>query len=87
MPSSTNIASPAPSNAADAGLNKAIIAGTVIGGVAVIAAVGSIIWFVKKIKNKKKADDDDISMVGIPREEDVPMGMRNGIRMVRGNND
>lgn len=48
--------------------------------------MGLFIWFLKKLK-KKKADDDDISMVGVPREEDMPMGMRNGIRMVRGNND
>ncbi|KAG6357303.1 hypothetical protein INS49_015181 [Diaporthe citri] len=85
LPSSSSITSTAPSDAADAGLNKAIIAGAVIGGVAVLSVVGFGIWFLKKIK--KQPEDDDISMVGMPREEDVPMGMRNGIRRVRGNND
>lgn len=84
LPSSST-AAPAPSDAADVGLNKAIIAGAVIGAVAVLAVVGFGIWFLKKIR--KQPDDDDISMVGMPREEDVPMGMRNGIRLVRGNND
>lgn len=51
-----------------------------------LSVVGFGIWFLKKIK-KKQPDDDDISMVGMPREEDVPMGMRNGIRRVRGNDD
>lgn len=69
----------------DAGLNKTIIAGAVVGGVAVLAVFGFGIWFWKKMG--KQTDDDDISMVGVPREEDVPMGMRNGIRLVRGNND
>ncbi|KAI7776705.1 hypothetical protein LA080_004639 [Diaporthe eres] len=86
FPPSSSITGPAPSDAADIGLNKAIIAGAVIGGVAVLSVVGFGIWFLKKIK-KKQPDDDDISMVGMPREEDVPMGMRNGIRRVRGNDD
>lgn len=85
LPSSSYIAGSAGPDAEDVGLNKAIIAGAVIGGVAVLAVVGFGIWFLKKIR--KQPDDDDISMVGVPRESDVPMGMRNGIRLVRGNND
>ncbi|KAK2596007.1 hypothetical protein N8I77_013519 [Diaporthe amygdali] len=83
-PSST-ITDPHPSDAGAGGLNKAIIAGVVVGGVAFVAVVVFGIWFWRKVK--KQQDDDDISMVGMPRTEDVPMGMRNGIRLVRGNTD
>ena len=50
-----------------------------------VAILAFGIWFLKRVK--RKADDDDISMVGVPRGEDVPDGMRNGIRLARGNND
>lgn len=66
-------------------LNKAIIAGAVVGGAAAVAVIVFGIWFLKKLK--KKPEDDDVSMVGIPRDEDVPVEMRNGIRRVRGNDD
>lgn len=85
LPSSSNITDPASSDAVDGSLNKAIIAGAAIGGAAVVAVIVFGIWFLKKIK--KKPDDDDISMVGVPRDEDVPLEMRNGIRRVRGNDD
>ncbi|KAJ0108331.1 hypothetical protein J7T55_005308 [Diaporthe amygdali] len=84
-PSSSTITGPHPSDAGAGGLNKAIIAGVVVGGVAFVAVVVFGIWFWRKVK--KQQDDDDISMVGMPRTEDVPMGMRNGIRLVRGNTD
>lgn len=83
LPSSSNITDPASSGALDGSLNKAVVAAAAIGGAAMVAVIVFGIWFLKKMK--KKLDDDDISMVGMPRDEDVPV--RNGIRRVRGNDD
>lgn len=85
LPFSSEIRDPTSSGAADGRLNTAIIAGVAIGGAALLAIIVFGFWFLRKIKNQP--DDDDISMVGIPRDEDVPPEMRNGIKRVRGNDD
>jgi hypothetical protein len=86
LPSSSSGITAASSDTLDGRLNKAIIAGAAIGGAVIVAGFVFGIWFNKKRKQKKR-DDDDVSMVGIPRDEDVPLEMRNGIRRVRGNDD
>lgn len=85
LPSSSEISDLPSSDATDVRLNTATIAGAAIGGAALIAVIVFGIWLLRKIN--KKPVDDDISMVGIPRDEDLPPEMQNGIRRVRGNDD